>query len=158
MTSPEVIAKYTVLLLCNITPVSFSQFPKKLQEKEATTLHYCYLQIYFLLKLEHPAQGLGQDMKTGCSNSPSWVMVTEKYPLLDSHRDYKRIEAASGDESRDKLNTSNGGGGANISPGCSILVLLAFMTMMYTDIDYNEKICCSFLASFCNLRRGQIFE
>ena len=25
------------------------------------------------------------------------------------HRDYKRIEAASGDESRDKLNKSNGG-------------------------------------------------
>ena len=26
-----------------------------------------------------------------------------------SHRDYKRIEAASGDESRNKLNKSNGG-------------------------------------------------
>ena len=26
-----------------------------------------------------------------------------------AHRDYKRIEAASGEESRDKLNKSNGG-------------------------------------------------
>ena len=29
--------------------------------------------------------------------------------FLHAHRDYKRIEAASGDESRDKLNKSNGG-------------------------------------------------
>ena len=29
----------------------------------------------------------------------------------DDHRDYKRIEAASGDEPRNKLNKSNGGGG-----------------------------------------------
>ena len=35
-----------------------------------------------------------------------WPLLT---PYGSSHRDYKRIESASRDESRDKLNKSNGG-------------------------------------------------
>ena len=38
--------------------------------------------------------------------------VYSKLPFVEGypyHRDYKRIEAASGDESRNKLNKSNGG-------------------------------------------------
>ena len=37
----------------------------------------------------------------------SAIYVSHIYGLF--HRDYKRIEAASGDESRNKLNKSNGG-------------------------------------------------
>ena len=41
------------------------------------------------------------------------------------HRDYKRIKAASGDELRNKLNKSNGGG-ANLSPGCTPMKINIF--------------------------------
>ena len=69
--------------------------------------------------------------------------------LRENHRDYKRIEAASDDESRDKLNKSNGaprnfsrGGILKTHNFCQFL--LVFMTMMHADIGYNKKICCSF--------------
>ena len=61
-----------------------------------------------------------------------------------NHRDYKRIEAASGDEPRNKLNKSNGG--ANLSPGCTPMkinifgFLLVFMTIIQKYISYNGKI------------------
>ena len=62
------------------------------------------------------------------------------------HRDYKRIEAAPGDELWDKLNKSNGG--ANLSPRCISMktysfcqFLLVFMTSMHTDTDYTRKTC-----------------
>ena len=38
---------------------------------------------------------------------PPLVLFTNLYGAV--HRDYKRIEAASGDEPRNKLNKSNGG-------------------------------------------------
>ena len=59
------------------------------------------------------------------------------------HRDYKRIEAASGNEPRNKLNKSNGG--ANLSPGCTPMkinifgFLLVFMTIIQKYTDYNGK-------------------
>ena len=68
----------------------------------------------------------------------------------------------SGDESRDKLNKSNGG--QNLSPGCIAVkahsfcqFLLVFMTMDNTDINYNEKICCSFLVFVILGADSQIF-
>ena len=38
---------------------------------------------------------------------PSTSLIS--FPGSSGHRDYKRIEVASADESRDKLNKSNGG-------------------------------------------------
>ena len=61
------------------------------------------------------------------------------------HRDYKRMEVASGDEPRNKLNKSNGGGGANWSPGCTPMKINifgsspVFMIMIQKYIDYNGK-------------------
>ena len=58
-----------------------------------------------------------------------------------NHRDYKRIEAASSDEPRNKLNKSNGGlWGANLGQGCTPMkinifgFLLVFMTIIHKNI------------------------
>ena len=53
------------------------------------------------------------------------------------HRDYKRIEAASGNEPRNKLNKSNGG--ANLSPGCTPMKIniFGFLLVFY---DHDTKI------------------
>ena len=75
------------------------------------------------------------------------------------HRDYKRIEAASGDESRDKLNKSNGGKFKSRmysdEKHTVFVFLLVFMTMIRTNIDYNGKIVLQ-LSSFCNFRYRQL--
>ena len=67
------------------------------------------------------------------------------------HRDYKRVKAASGDESREKLNKSRGGGGRGrksqmyIDENIQFLsIFVAFMTMMRTDIDYDGKYVVAF--------------
>ena len=64
--------------------------------------------------------------------------------LRSNHRDYKRIEAASDDESRDKLNKSNLSPGGILKTHSFCQFLLVFVTVMHADIGYNKEICCSF--------------
>ena len=72
------------------------------------------------------------------------LQIYKQSSVDNIHRDYKRTEAASGDESRDKLNKANGSKFKSRmysdEKHTVFVFLLVFMTMIRTNIDYNGKI------------------